>query len=183
VVTITVAAGMVAMIIVPVYYLPKAKRMFKKPLTSFIDRKGAFKAVLIMIPYLAFVLFLEAEASINVIGLAILISMMIGSSLLMLFERPITDSMVELIAVDKCDEGDIIAFNLMSKKEIGSIRTRVKSFDRLLTRELIARMKRKHIRSKLPVYRKALPFAVPIFAGVALSVLLGNLIFFMLPIL
>jgi Flp pilus assembly protein protease CpaA len=182
-VTVIVAAGVVAMIIVPAYYLPRAKRMFKKPLSAFIDRKGAFKAVLIVVPYIAFVLFLEAEASINAVGLAILAAMMVGSSLLMLFEKPITDSMVELISIDKCDEGDIIAFNLMDKKDIDAIRKKVATFDRLLTRELIAQIKEKRIRSRLPVYRKALPFAVPLFAAVVISILLGNIIFFILPIL
>jgi hypothetical protein len=183
VVTVIVAAGVVAMIIVPVYYLPRAKRMFKRPLTAFIDRKGAFKALLIVAPYIAFVLFLAAEASINVIGLIILIAMMIGSSLLMLFEKPITDSMVELISINKCDEGDIIAFNLMDKKKIDAIRKRVPKFERLLTKELIMQIKEKHVKDKLPVYRQALPFAVPIFVAVILSILLGDIIFFILPIL
>ena len=44
-------------------------------------------------------------------------------------------------------------------------------------------MKAKRVRNKMPVYRKALPFAVPIFAGVVLSILFGNIIFFILPAL
>ena len=183
VVSVTVAAGIVAMIIVPIYYLPRAKRMFKKPLIAFIDRKGAFKAILIVVPYLAFALFLAAESSINTIGIAILLAMMLSSSMLMLFERPITDSMVEFITINKCDEGDIIAFNLMEKREINAIRKKVKKFDRLLTSELIMQMKAKHVRNRLPVYRKALPFALPIFAGVVISFLLGDIIFFILPML
>ena len=91
--------------------------------------------------------------------------------------------MVELVTIDKCDEGDIIAFNLMKKSEIDSIRKRVKIFDRLVTKELMAEMEAKRVKDKLPVYRNALPFAVPIFIGVALSILFGNIIFFILPIL
>lgn len=181
--SVMVAAGMSAMIIVPAYYLPKAKRLFRKPLTAFIDKKGAFKAIVIIVPYLALALFLDLEASINAVGLTMLLAMMFGSSLLMLFEKPITDSMVELVTMDKCDEGDIIAFNLMKKSEIDSIRKRVKIFDRLVTKELMAEMKAKRVKDKLPVYRNALPFAVPIFIGVALSILFGNIIFFILPIL
>ncbi len=181
--SVMVAAGMAAIIIVPAYYLPKAKRLFRKPLAAFVDKKGAFKAIVIIVPYLALALFLDLEASINAVGLLMLLSMMFGSSLLMLFEKPITDSMVELVTIDKCDEGDIIAFNLMKKSEIDSIRKRVKIFDRLVTKELMAEMKAKRVKDKLPVYRNALPFAVPIFIGVALSILFGNIIFFILPIL
>ena len=181
--SVMVAAGMAAIIIVPAYYLPKAKRLFRKPLAAFVDKKGAFKAIVIIVPYLALALFLDLEASINAVGLLMLLSMMFGSSLLMLFEKPITDSMVELVTIDKCDEGDIIAFNLMKKSEIDSIRKRVKIFDRLVTKELMAEMEAKRVKDKLPVYRNALPFAVPIFIGVALSILFGNIIFFILPIL
>lgn len=36
--------GIVALILVPIYYLPKAMQSLKKPLTSFIDRQGLIKA-------------------------------------------------------------------------------------------------------------------------------------------
>ena len=83
--SVMVAAGMAAIIIVPAYYLPKAKRLFRKPLAAFVDKKGAFKAIVIIVPYLALALFLDLEASINAVGLLMLLSMMFGSSLLMLF--------------------------------------------------------------------------------------------------
>jgi len=183
VLSVMVAAGMIAMIVVPIYYLPKAKKLFKKSLVSLIDKKGAFKAIVIIIPYLALALFLAAVSSINAVGLAVLLLMMVGSSLLMLFEKPITDSMVEFVTIEKCDEGDIIAFNLMGKTEIATIRKKVKMFDRLLTKDLINEMKAKRIRNKIPVYKNALPFAVPIFVGVVFSILFGDIIFFILPIL
>ncbi len=181
--SVMVAAGIVAMIIVPVYYLPKARRLFHKPLTALIDKRGAFKAIVIIVPYLALALFLAEMTNISAVSIAVILLMMVGSSLLMLFEKPITDSMVEFVTVDNCDEGDIIAFNLMSKSEISSIRKRVKIFDRLLTKDLITDMKEKNVKDKMPVYKNALPFAVPIFLGVVLSILFGDIIFFILPIL
>ena len=180
--SVVIAAGIAALIIVPFYYLPRAKSMLKKPLSSFIDRKCAFRAALIAVPYMAFILFLAAWTDIGIAGIAILFVVMVCSSVISLFERPITDSMVEFIKINKCDEGDIIAFNLMKKSEISAIRHRVKGFDRLLTRKLLAQMKAARIKETLPVYRKALPFAVPIFIGVIFSILLGNVLLAILPL-
>ncbi len=50
-------------------------------------------------------------------------------------------------------------------------------FDRLVTPGIIGLMKKKGVRTKFPVYRKAMPLALPIFAGVIISLLIGNIIF------
>ena len=44
-------------------------------------------------------------------------------------------------------------------------------------------MHEKHIKNKFPVYREALPLALPIFIGVAISLLFGNLFILVLPTL
>jgi prepilin signal peptidase PulO-like enzyme (type II secretory pathway) len=47
---------------------------------------------------------------------------------------------------------------------------------------VIDKFKKKKIRDKLPVYKEAMPFAVPIFVAVLLSILVGNLLFFIFTV-
>lgn len=98
----------------------------------------------------------------------------------MLFSIPITETMIKYVSPNEFDEGDIIAFNLMDQKSIERMRTRVKGFDRLLTNDLINEIKKKKIREKLPVYKEALPFALPILIGVLIAIALGNILFFII---
>ena len=39
------------------------------------------------------------------------------------------------------------------------------------------KMKKKKVRDKFPVYKRAIPFAVPIFFGAILTIVVGNLLF------
>ena len=70
----------------------------------------------------------------------------------------------------------------MNKKEINSMKKRVTAFDRLVTKDMIKQMKTNKIKEKLPVYKEALPFAVPIFIAVIVTLLIGNMIFVVLGI-
>jgi prepilin signal peptidase PulO-like enzyme (type II secretory pathway) len=54
------------------------------------------------------------------------------------------------------------------------LKKRVKSFGQLVTRKMISEMKEKRVSLKLPVYRQGIPFALPIFIGTMITVLLGN---------
>ncbi len=171
-------AGIAAVIIVPIYYLPKAKNKLKKPLGSFITRQGIFKAVLIAVAYAAFIAFAALVVHMSYIGIGIFLLLLASSCAIILFAVPITQSMVDYVTVAKFEEGDIIAFNLMGQKEIKSIRSKIGSFDRLITKGLIKRMREKGINDKLPVYKEAMPFALPIFIGLIISILLGNILLF-----
>jgi hypothetical protein len=88
--------------------------------------------------------------------------------------------MIKYVSAADFEEGDIIAFNLMDQGSIARIKSKVRGFDRLLTNDLIKELKRKRIKEKLPVYKEAMPFALPIFAGVIISIALGNLLFFII---
>lgn len=182
VVSLIINTGIVAIVLVPIYYLPKAKRALKKPLLSFVDNKGVFKALLLVVAYLAFVAFLKFETGITTTGMALLVLMVLASACIMLFEKPITGSMIEHVDASKFEEGDIIAFNLMDRKEIRDMKKHVKNFDRLVTDDIISEMKAKRMERKFPVYKKAMPFAVAIFAGVVLALLVGNLMLLILPL-
>ncbi|MDE1810509.1 MAG: hypothetical protein KGH66_00490 [Candidatus Micrarchaeota archaeon] len=179
--SVLVSAGLVSLVIVPLYYLPRARKMLKQPLTSFIDRATITKAGLMTAAYLIFIIFLFMELRVNAVGIAILLVMLVFSTLLIIFERPITDSMVEYVDYRKFDEGDIVAFNLMTAKELQKVKNKVGKFDRLITSSIISEMRRKRVTTKLPVYKNAVPLALPIFIGIVLSLAVGNLIFFILP--
>ncbi len=172
--------GIVALILVPIYYLPKAMQSLKKPLTSFIDRQGLIKAGILTVAYLAFIVFAVRFTGMGLVGIAVLLLLLICSCAVMLFSIPITETMIKYVSPNEFDEGDIIAFNLMDQKSIERMRTRVKGFDRLLTNDLINEIKKKKIREKLPVYKEALPFALPILIGVLIAIALGNILFFII---
>jgi Flp pilus assembly protein protease CpaA len=181
IISILVSAGIVSLVLVPLYYLPRAKRILKRPLLSYVDRYTLFKSVLITCTYLVFIAFMLAVLKIQLIGAAILLIMLVFSTLLIMFEKPITDSMVEYVDYTKFDEGDIIAFNLMTTKDIQAVKRKVRGFNRLITANIIRAMKAKRVKTKLPVYKNAVPLALPIFIGIVISLTIGNLIFFIIP--
>ena len=181
IISVLVSAGIISLVIVPIYYLPRARRMLRKPLLSYVDNSAVLKGALITASYLVFIAFMTMVLRIRPAGDAVLVVMLIFSTLLITFERPITDSMVRYVGYGEFDEGDIIAFNLMSRKEISAIKRRIRGFDRLITAKTIREFKTKKVKAKLPVYKDAVPLALPILVGVVLSLVVGNLIFFILP--
>ncbi len=170
-----IGTGVVALLLIPLYYLPRAQGMLGRKLRDMVSRRDIFKGTATLAAYFAFGLFLVYNIPLSTAGITLLLVMCIGSFATILFERPITDSMIEYIPVNKFEDGDIIALNLMKNSEISSIRARVHGFDRLITNKLIELMKKKKIKARFPVYRDAMPLALPIFIGVVLSLLFGNL--------
>ena len=181
IIALLIDSGIAAMVFVPLYYLPVAKRLLKKPLTSYLDTSGLIKAITIGAVYLAFLLFL-AYLHTEIIGLAALALLAVGSVITLAFQKPITESMVMPLTWKEMTPEDMIAFNLMEKKDIERIKKHIKSFDRLVTKEMLHEMKEKDFSEKIPVYRNALPLALPIFIGAIATILAGNLILFILPL-
>ncbi len=174
--SVFVATGIIALLMVPIYYLPRAAKMMKKTFWRSIGRKDIFKSLFTLIAYGVFTIFLILEANLGVPGIVIMAALMIGSSLTIAFERPIMDSMVSFIPVSQFEEGDIVALNMMKKSDIASTRKKVKEFDRLVTYKIMKKMQGLHIKGKFPVYRQAMPLALPIFLGFVISILFGNLV-------
>lgn len=172
--------GIVALILVPIYYIPKARRSLRRPLSSFVDSAGILKAAVLAVAYLAFIVFAVRFTGMGYIGIAVLSLLLVCSCAIMLFSVPITHSMIKYVPASGFEEGDIIAFNLMDRESIARIKSRVRGFDRLLTSSLIKELKRKRIKERLPVYKEAMPFALPIFLAVLISIALGNLLFFII---
>ncbi|MGI0100361.1 MAG: hypothetical protein ACREBH_01385 [Candidatus Micrarchaeaceae archaeon] len=180
--SLLVNTGIVALAIVPLYYIPNAARKLKKPLSSYITRKSVFMASLMAVAYAAFIAFVLLEVGPNIAGVTVLAIMMASSFFIMLFSVPIMYSMIEYVGIGRFEAGDIIALNLMDARNVSRLRKRIRGFDRLVTTGTMRQMRRQKIKDKLPVYKNAMPFAVPIFIGVIMTLLFGNLIFFVLRI-
>jgi Flp pilus assembly protein protease CpaA len=180
IISLFISAGIVALLMIPIYYIPRAKRILKKRMEQLVTRKDILKGALICFAYLAFMAFLYTEVNTSIWGIVVVAAIMIGSITTVTFERPITDSMVEYIGVSGFEDGDIIAFNLMRRKDISAYKKSIRGFDRLVTNRIISRMKAKHIKAKFPVYRHAMPLALPILIGAIISLLVGNVLLLLL---
>ncbi|MGC8648109.1 MAG: hypothetical protein ACP5SJ_01255 [Candidatus Micrarchaeia archaeon] len=183
IISLIINSGIASFFIILVYYLPKAKKNSEKPLLSYISQYDLIKATVIAVAYLFFIFFLSSYTGFYLPGVAMLSLIAIVSIAIMLFEKPLTNTMISYITVKDFEEGDIIAFNLMSKEEIERLRQRIPNFGRLVDQKLITEMKKLKIEMKIPVYKAAMPLALPIFIGVCLSLLCGDLILFMLPLI
>jgi Flp pilus assembly protein protease CpaA len=180
VVSLLLDIGLVAVLFVPLYYIPRAAHRFGAKTLRQVSQRDIIKAVTITAAYAIFLVFLVYYAHIDVYGTAVVLAVMVGSALLVLFQKPITATMVDVVGVDQFEEGDILAFNMMSRARITREKRRIGSFDRLVTRRLIREMKSKKVKDKFPVYKRAVPLALPIFVALVLSVLYGNLILLVL---
>jgi Flp pilus assembly protein protease CpaA len=180
IISIMIGTGLCALVIVPLYYIPKAVHAGKRMKISAAD---ALKAAAISAAYLLFMICLRETTGITLHGAAILGVLLLGSAAITLFEEPITREMVRYTSVGGFEEGDLIALNLMSTQDIEAAKKQTKGFSRLVTMKLIKEMRAKRISKKFPVYKDALPLALPIFIGVVISLLFGNLFIFVLPIL
>jgi hypothetical protein len=176
VVALLLDTGIAAIIVVPVFYVALAIRKFGWSAVSRIRKGDLAKAAVVVLAYLLFAALLSRISPARDILFVMLFVIIAGSTLLMLFERVITEVMVDRVGVSGFTEDDIIAFNLMSDREIASAKRRIKSFDRLVTKQMISEMSKKRIKAKYPVYKRAVPFAVPIFLGTILTILFGNLL-------
>lgn len=176
---VLINTGVVALILVPIYYIPKGY-IVADGLIKTIDKKDFFKAIVLGATYLFFIGFLVFAVGIDLLQFTLVTVLMLCSIAIVLFEKLITRSMVQYIKVGGFDGGDIIAVNLMSQKDVAKAKRDIKAFGRLVTDDLINEMKEKHIRTEFPVYKKAMPLAVAIFAAVLLALTVGNLLLFIL---
>ncbi len=167
--SIVIASGVAALVFVPLYYIPRSR-------ARKVERGSMARAVAIGGAYLVFIGFVAVAGLTSVYGVALLSALMFGSVFTTLYEGRITGSMIAMLDARGMEPDDMIAMNVLSKADAAWFRKRVRHFGQLVTPKMIAELKRKRIRRKLPVYRQGIPFAFPIFVGVALSVLFGNLL-------
>ncbi len=181
VLSVVIDSGIVALVMVPFYYIPRSYSILGRDFLSKVDRRDIRRSLTAFAAYSVFFLFL-IYYGISTVGFLIMVIAIVCVAVITLFERPMTLSMISYQKPDKIDQEDIIAVNLMSKKTVSEIRKRVPEFGRLMTKELIGDLRRKEPDIRLPVYRNAIPFALPIFVGVILALFVGNLLAFIVPL-
>ncbi|MCL5239263.1 MAG: hypothetical protein M1286_02205 [Candidatus Marsarchaeota archaeon] len=170
--SVFVGTGFAAIWIVPIYYLFFMKRAWvKKP-----DAKHVYYGLSLFVLYMLLLLFIYYFYGYALGRLALIMIVAVPSALTLVFEEEITSRMVERIPTKKLEEGDIIAFNMMSKNEMRYF-SKYSGFGRLATRSLIARIK--NAKMQLPVYRNAAPLALFILIGIGVSLFFGNVVLFM----
>jgi hypothetical protein len=172
--SVFISSGYFAVIIIVLYYILAAKRSPMEKSFKIEKRKAVSSTVLLSV-YIVLILVMHITIGVGISGTVLLLLLAVPSSIMLVYERLINYRMVSLINPNELTQGDMIATNLMSTKEIGYFSKRSKAFGRLATSELIKDLK--NVRRKLPVYRNAVPLAAFFFIGVVFSLLFGNLIF------
>jgi hypothetical protein len=154
--------------IVPIYYLIFVRRAWsRKP-----DAHHVLMGLGLVVMYLLLFLLASFLFGFSTNRLVLLFLVAVPSAVTLTFEGEITTRMIERMSPKGLEEGDIIAFNMMSPNEKRHF-ARYPGFGRLATKQLIVRLKRE--KAKLPVYRNAAPLAFFILIGVVISLLFGNL--------
>ncbi|MCL4371851.1 nucleoporin Nup120/160 [Candidatus Marsarchaeota archaeon] len=180
VISLAINSGIAALIIVPLYYIPKSGKRFKHAKAVQPHFADYFKTILILVVYLFFLLFLIAVVHSSAFGIALLIVIAIGSGMVLLYEKRIMAYMVQYVNYRMMEPGDMIAVQMIDETKLKSLKRRIKGFGRLVTPELLKELAKKYS-GKLPVYKKGIPFAVPIFVGALALVLYGNVLFTLIP--
>jgi hypothetical protein len=170
--SVFIATGVAAIWIVPIFYLVFVKKSWRK----MPDEKHVIYGVSLFLLYMILLFFVYYFYGSTLGRVALIMVVAVPSAITLVFEEEITSRMVENIYPRQLDEGDIIAFNMMSISEIKRF-SKYKGFGRLATKKLIARMR--NSREKLPVYRNAAPLAVFILIGIIISLLFGNVVLFL----
>jgi hypothetical protein len=175
VLSVFIATGFAAVWFVPIWYLLLDRH---EEVRSKVSGKRILLGAALLAMYAALLFVIYALYGISPLKVAILVAIAVPSALTMIFEEKITARMIRLIPPRELEEGDMIATNILSANESALLSKRYGSFGRLVTKKFIEEVK--GAKEKLPVYRNAVPLAVFILAGVAISLLFGNLILLMI---
>lgn len=174
VLSVIIAAGYASLIFIPIYYLlvKKPPRNAPKPNKKrFIIGTGFFMA------YMIFMAVMKYVYNINIVGSALIFLLAFFAGVTMVYDQRIYLGMVEFVYPKELEEGDMIATNLMNKKDLALFQKK-SDFGRLASDELISEIK--SIKVRLPVYRDSVPFSLFIFIGVLISLAYGNIILTMI---
>ena len=173
IISVFITTGIIAIVFVPLYYLPKAYKI-KHKLTA--TKTSIFKSVLITIAYLIFLALLIFVFNINLLAITILLIIITCAAVLIAFEKSLSEAMVTFVDIKDLEEGDMVAPSFIDKKK--EVRLKKLGFSNLITKEFIENARKRGLKEKIPVYRNAIPLALPIFFGLLISILFGNLLFF-----
>lgn len=174
--SVVVATGITAIWGVPIYYLLFAHREGEKKVrvnTRHLAKGLLFVCLYAMLLALSIYLF-----GFTYSALTLVLLLAIPSALSMTFEDKIRGRMVEFVRTNKIEYGDMIATTMIGEKDLLRLKKINKNFGRLVTKDLLSSLKA--WKKPLPVYKDAVPLAPFVFLGVALSLLLGNLMLFLI---
>ncbi len=168
--SVLIAAGYTSLIFIPIYYIG-----IKKPPRDAQKSGGKnFRSgIMLFAAYLVFIIAIKLTYGISILGAALLLLLAVSSVIIMVYERRVYLGMVDFIYPSGLEDGDMIATNLMNKKDIAYFKKRSK-FGRLASKKLISEIR--GVRKRIPVYRDSVPFSLFIFFGVIISLLFGNLV-------
>lgn len=170
--SVFVGTGFAAIWVVPIYYLFFMKKTWaKRP-----DAKHVYYGTSLFVLYLLLLFFIFYFYGYDLGRLVLILVVAVPSAFTLIFEEEITSRMVARIRARKLEEGDIIAFNMMTNREMRYF-SRYKGFGRLATRRLIRELRGAKI--ELPVYRNAAPLALFILIGIIVALFFGNVVLFM----
>ncbi len=174
VLSVIIAAGYTSLIFIPIYYLLVKKRPGKaeRPSWNRIATGIAFFAA-----YMIFLAVIKYAYGVDLFGAMLIFVLALASGITLIYEQRIYLGMVEFIYPKELEEGDMIATNLMSKKDLAFFKKKG-GFGRLASAKLITKIRK--VARRLPVYRDSVPFSLFIFIGTIISLLFGNLILAMI---
>jgi len=165
VLSVFISSGIVAIIALPIYYMLNSKLELKK--------ESILRASVVFISYLLLLMLVYLMLGhIALVPTVFIIIIAFFSALIFLFEASLNERMITWVYPNKLGEDDIIAINLMSKKDIMFFKSRYPGFGRLADKKEIAALK--NIKKKIPVYTNAIPFSAFILAGIVLSLFIGD---------
>ncbi len=178
--SVFVAAGIVSLVFVPIYYLIFAKNSSVKsaPREKSNARPNLIKAIAILACYLILYFIIVEFFGASVYSTALILVMGVCSATIIMYNEKINARMLSFKGPGQLEEGDMIGFGSMDEKYIASLSKKYKHFGKLVTKEMIREMKGS--KTKLPVYDNSLPLALPLFLGVLISLLVGNILLLLL---
>lgn len=176
--SVFLGAGYAVTVFLPVYYLLFTKKSSdeRQHLRNYSPRYMLGLSVLLL--YAGLILLLSQLVTYTLTSIIVIELLAVPSSLILIYEKAIYYRMVSFVYPRELQREDMIAVNLMSKEEIGYYRQRTRSFGRLVTKSILERIKTGKL--KIPVYRNSVPFALFIFIGTVISLLIGNIVFLVL---
>ncbi len=171
--SVFIATGFAALWTVPTYYFLVVRRKWSRKMSE----KQLSYGLLLFFLYISLLVFVYATVGLTLGRVLLILAIAIPSSVTMMFGDEITARMVERVHAKELEEGDIIAINMMGAKERKLFAARAAS-GRLVTKKLIHSLE--GARYTLPVYKNAAPLAVFILMGVVVSLLVGNVVLFII---
>ncbi len=176
--SVLIAAGLATVLLAPLYYIRKSAKRHGGLFRLKIRKRRMIEGTAILAVYAFLFVSLTYIAGFELIRLLIVLLIALPAAIVLIYEDEIYEGMVERVYPSALEEGDMIATNMMSEKDMRYFKKISKSFGRLVTGELIQKIKK--ARKRIPVYKNAVPLALFTFIGIIVALLLGNLILLML---